>query len=78
MKRVQRLLNLRAPIREGYFPKLNSQVASRGWPARFDNTTLKDLRRESEQIIADIDDMERWRDRIFSAFHSGFIMLVIQ
>jgi hypothetical protein len=32
LARVGRLNNFRVPIAEGYFPKLDSLVASRSWP----------------------------------------------
>lgn len=37
LPRVRPFDNLRAPIEEGYFPKLDSQVASRSWPGKFDS-----------------------------------------
>ena len=40
LQRVKRLINLREPIVEGYFPKLDSLVSSRVWPARASNTML--------------------------------------
>lgn len=41
LQRTKRLLNLREPIPEGYFPKLDSLVSSRVWPARAANTQLR-------------------------------------
>lgn len=73
MKRVERLIDFDQPIKEAYFPKLDSLVASRSWPARVANQTLSNLRREVDQIVVDIDDMKRWRDRIFEAINSGFV-----
>lgn len=52
--RVGRLNNFRAPIPEGYFPKLDSLVASRSWPARISGATLKDLNRELDQVRIDL------------------------
>lgn len=52
--RVGRLNNFRAPIPEGYFPKLDSLVASRSWPARISGATLKDLNRELDQVRLDL------------------------
>ncbi|KAK3918237.1 Phenoloxidase 1 [Frankliniella fusca] len=40
LQRVKRLLNFREPIVEGYFPKLDSLVSSRNWPARPSNIKL--------------------------------------
>ncbi|CAH1106364.1 unnamed protein product [Psylliodes chrysocephalus] len=71
MKRVERFIDWRQPIAEAYFPKLDSLVASRSWPARVANQRLSNLRREVDQISTDIDEMERWRDRIFNAISSG-------
>ncbi|XP_030760912.1 phenoloxidase 1-like [Sitophilus oryzae] len=71
MKRVERLINWDEPIREAYFPKLDSLVASRSWPARVKNQRLSDVRREIDGVIVDIDDMRRWRDRIYAAIHAG-------
>ncbi|BET00231.1 Phenoloxidase subunit 2 [Nesidiocoris tenuis] len=72
--RVKRLNNWRDPIEEGYFPKLDSLVASRVWPPRFANTRLNDIDREQEQIRFDLQDLERWRDRIYAAIHSGSVI----
>lgn len=72
LARVRRLNNLREPIMEGYFPKMDSLVASRAWPARADNTVLRDLDRELDQIKNDVSDLERWRDRFYEAIHQGF------
>ncbi|XP_061400199.1 phenoloxidase 2-like [Musca vetustissima] len=74
LPRVTRFNNFREPIAEGYFPKMDSLVASRAWPPRFDNTPLRDLNRELDQINLDISDLERWRDRIFEAIHQGFVV----
>ncbi|KAJ1524517.1 hypothetical protein ONE63_011009 [Megalurothrips usitatus] len=74
MQRTKRLLNLREPIPEGYFPKLDSLVSSRVWPARTANTKLSDIARESDQIQFDLQDIERWRDRIYEAIHTGAVV----
>lgn len=37
----------------------------------------QNINRETERIQFDIEDLERWRDRIFNAIHSGFITDVI-
>ncbi|XP_054739473.1 phenoloxidase 2-like [Anastrepha obliqua] len=72
LARVVRFNNLREPIQEGYFPKMDSLVASRAWPPRFEDTKLSDLNRELDQINLDVSDMERWSDRIFEAISQGF------
>ncbi|XP_068145500.1 phenoloxidase 2 [Drosophila tropicalis] len=74
LARVQPFNNLRDPITEGYFPKMDSLVASRAWPPRFDNTRLGDLNREADQINLEIGDLERWRDRILEAIHQKFVV----
>ncbi|KAK9869376.1 hypothetical protein WA026_003133, partial [Henosepilachna vigintioctopunctata] len=73
LRRVERLTNLREPIKEAYFPKLDSLVASRSYPARVANQTISDLDRAVDQIQQDVSDMERWRDRIYAAIHQGYI-----
>ncbi|XP_023012800.2 phenoloxidase 1 [Leptinotarsa decemlineata] len=73
LKRVERFIDFRAEIPEAYFSKLDSLVASRTWPARVANQKLSNLRREADQIVVDIDDMERWRDRIFNAINTGIV-----
>lgn len=74
LARVLPFNNLRDPIAEGYFPKMDSLVASRAWPPRFESTRLSDLNRESDQLNVEIGDLERWRDRIYEAIHQGFVM----
>ncbi|XP_044757267.1 phenoloxidase 1-like [Coccinella septempunctata] len=73
MSRVERLMSLKEPIKEAYFPKLDSLVASRSYPARVANQTPRNLNRAVDQIQQDIDDMERWRDRIYAAIHQGAV-----
>ncbi|CAH1283386.1 unnamed protein product [Diabrotica balteata] len=74
LKRVERLLDWKKVITEAYFPKLDSLIASRTWPARVANEKLSDLKREADQIVQDVADLERWRDRIFDAIHNGRAM----
>jgi len=69
--RVKRFHNWREPIPEGYFPKLDSLVASRTWPARPAGAVLKDINRPVDQLNFDLQDLERWRDRIYEAIHTG-------
>ncbi|XP_063628353.1 phenoloxidase subunit 1-like isoform X1 [Cydia splendana] len=75
LQRVQRYKDFRAPIEEGYFPKLDSQVASRAWPPRFSGSTIKDLDRPVDQIRADVSQLETWRDRFIQAIEEGAIDL---
>lgn len=69
--RVKRFHNWREPIPEGYFSKLDSLVASRTWPARPAGAVLKDINRPVDQLNFDLQDLERWRDRIYEAIHTG-------
>lgn len=71
MSRTERYMDFRSAIPEAYFPKLNSLISSRTYPARVANQKLSNLRRETDQVIVDLEDMERWRDRIFDAINSG-------
>ncbi|KAL3272975.1 hypothetical protein HHI36_014432 [Cryptolaemus montrouzieri] len=73
LRRVERLINLREPIKEAYFPKLDSLVSSRSYPSRVANQVITNINRELDQIQVDIDDMERWRDRIYSAIQQGYV-----
>lgn len=72
MPDVERFSNFRAPIREGYFPKLDTLVANRAWPARPDGAVLSSLNRVAQGINLDIATVEQWRDRIVQAIESGF------
>lgn len=72
-QRVERWIDWKNPIPLAYFPKLDSLVASRAYPARVANQTIQDLRIEAEQVYLDVDSMYRWRDRIFGAIHQGFV-----
>ncbi|GLH09004.1 Phenoloxidase subunit 1 [Gryllus bimaculatus] len=76
LARVQRLLNWRKPIEEGYFPKLNAIIATRVWQPRPANSVLKlsDISRDDMQLDFDILDLERWRDRIYAAISSGKVL----
>lgn len=74
LARVGRLNNFRAPIAEGYFPKLDSLVASRSWPPRISGAMLKDLNRELDQVRLDLSDLERWRERFYEAVNQGSVV----
>lgn len=73
MPRVTRLNNFRAPIPEGYFPKLDSLVASRSWPPRTSNALLRDLNRRLDEVNLEIPTLERWRDRFLEAVGQGSV-----
>jgi hypothetical protein len=63
-------MNLREPIPEAYFPKLDQMVAGRAWPARPAGFTLSDIDRNADQLRFDLSDLERFRDRIIEAIHT--------
>lgn len=71
MSIVERFSNFRAPIKEGYFPKLDTLVANRSWPPRPDGVTPSAIRRASDGLNLDIATMEQSRDRIIEAINSG-------
>ncbi|CAH2093356.1 unnamed protein product [Euphydryas editha] len=73
--RPRRFNDFRQPIEEGYFPKLDSQVASRSWPPRFAGSTIQDLDRPVDQIRSDVSQLETWRDRFLQAIESMAITL---
>ncbi|XP_073947884.1 phenoloxidase subunit 1-like isoform X1 [Choristoneura fumiferana] len=75
LARVERYQDFRGAISEGYFPKLDSQVASRAWPPRFAQTRIQDLDRPVDQIRADVVQLETWRDRFLEAIEAGAILL---
>ncbi|KAH8363104.1 hypothetical protein KR084_005364 [Drosophila pseudotakahashii] len=78
MARVQPIMDLDDPIAEGYFPKMDSSVASRSYPPRFDDTLLRDVDRPGNQVKVAIDDVKRWRERIYDAIHQGYVFDVHQ
>lgn len=61
------LSNLREPVPEAYFPKLDQTVAGRAWPARQVNTLLSDISRNADQLRFSLADLERYRDRFVEA-----------
>lgn len=67
MPRAVGFNSLREPISEAYFPKMDSLVASRAWPARAANTKLSDLDRQLDQIQTDVSDLENWSSRFMEA-----------
>lgn len=75
LARVARYTNFREPIAEGYFPKMDSQVASRAWPPRFAGTNIRDLDRPVDQIRAEVGQLETWRDRFVQAIERGSVQL---
>ncbi|XP_067015385.2 phenoloxidase 2 isoform X2 [Anabrus simplex] len=73
LSRAKRLINWDEHIKEGYFPKLDSLIASRVWPPRQAHSVLHDINREEQRIVFDIQDLERWRDRLYQAIHTGWV-----
>jgi tyrosinase len=71
---VDRFSNFRVPIREGYFPKLDTLVANRAWPARPDGAIPKTLVREADDIRLDITEMETSLGRFNKAVQDGFVI----
>ncbi|XP_061391535.1 phenoloxidase 2-like [Musca vetustissima] len=71
LKRVEVINNFRAPIADGYFPKLLSSVNNRTYPGRVANAVLRDMKRPNN--VVDVADLERWRDRIMAAIDQGYV-----
>ncbi|XP_022907908.2 phenoloxidase 1-like [Onthophagus taurus] len=57
------------PIKEAYFPKLDSQVAARVWPARMENQQIRNINRDN--ISATIGELIQWNSRIADGIDSG-------
>lgn len=72
--RVKPFNNLRERIPEGYFPKIIRGVNNRAYPARVSNSMLQDLTRVEDDTYVQIDEVERWRDRIHNAIDQGFVV----
>uniref|UniRef100_A0A6P7G6C7 Phenoloxidase 1-like n=1 Tax=Diabrotica virgifera virgifera TaxID=50390 RepID=A0A6P7G6C7_DIAVI len=72
LKRVEKFTNFNDPILEAYYPKLNSMVANRNYPARVSNMRWQNLQRDLEEVFVDVEQMERWRHRIYNAIHRGY------
>lgn len=66
--------SLREPISEAYFPKMDSLVASRSWPARSANTKLSDLDRQLDQIQMDVSELESWSARFVEACNADSVL----
>ncbi|KAF7994704.1 hypothetical protein HCN44_004176 [Aphidius gifuensis] len=71
---VKSLLNLREPIAQGYFPKLNSSVASRDIPSRPVDLSLKDVNREDDGLRVTVADLEQWKEKIHNAILSDAVV----
>ncbi|XP_023313615.1 phenoloxidase subunit 1-like [Trichogramma pretiosum] len=75
LRRVVPLSDLKATIPEAYFPKLDSMVAGRSWPARPKDFVLSDLDRKVDQLKFSIDDIVRFKDRIVEAIRTRRVLL---
>ncbi|CAL4063450.1 unnamed protein product, partial [Meganyctiphanes norvegica] len=79
LNRVVKLNNWREPIPEGYFPKLTINNSAKQYGTRPDNMMLQDFTRidKVDEPLPfapfDINDMERWRTRLFDAIHKGYM-----
>jgi tyrosinase len=69
LNRVERLKDFDEPIKEAYFPKLDSVVASRSYPARVANMKLQTVDRVVDQIRQDVNDLKMWSNNIINAIH---------
>ncbi|XP_001661891.2 phenoloxidase 2 [Aedes aegypti] len=74
LARVKNLSNLREPIPEAYFPKMIRSSNARSYPGRHANITLQDVNRVDNNTNVQVNDLERWRDRILEAIDQGFVL----
>uniref|UniRef100_A0A1B0DKN7 Uncharacterized protein n=1 Tax=Phlebotomus papatasi TaxID=29031 RepID=A0A1B0DKN7_PHLPP len=74
LHRTTRLNNFDKPLNEPYFPKLNTTVGSRNYPARFADSVLDDLAREKDKLTVDKSALSRFRDRILEACDKGYAL----
>ncbi|KXJ82708.1 hypothetical protein RP20_CCG011780 [Aedes albopictus] len=74
LARVKSLTNLREPIPEAYFPKMIRSSNARSYPGRHANITLQDVNRVDNNTNVQVNDLERWRDRILEAIDQGFVL----
>lgn len=68
--------NLRAPIREPYYPKILRSANNRTHPARYPMMVLSDVNRTADQVNITIADMELQLSRIIRSIDDGFVMSV--
>lgn len=73
---MERLIDFNEPINLGYFPKLDGIISGRTWPGRVANLKMQDIKRGFEEITVKLGDMERYRQRIYDAIHSGTYRMV--
>ncbi|XP_022907906.2 phenoloxidase 2-like [Onthophagus taurus] len=71
MRRVERLTDWQTGLNEAYFPKIDSLVASRAYPARVKDQKMRDVNRR--ELNVDVEDIVRWRDRMYQAIDQGYV-----
>lgn len=74
LKRVKPLTDLRKIIPEGYFPKIIRSTNNRAYPPRTANSVLLDIDRPDDGAVVQVGDLERWRDRIYTAIDQGYVV----
>ena len=67
---VERFYDFKKPINEAYFPKLDNSVASRNWPFRVAESTLKNINRTADEITQDVNDLQIWYNKIHEVIQS--------
>lgn len=72
LPKVKVFSNLREQIYEAYFPKLIRSSNQRGYPARQTGSLMNDLNRQ--EGVIEVNDLERWRNRVIDAIDSGFVL----
>ncbi|XP_030032401.1 phenoloxidase subunit 1 isoform X2 [Manduca sexta] len=75
LPQVKPFSDFSAPIEEGYFPKLDSQVASRTWPPRFAGSVFRNLDRTVDQVKIDVRKLFTWRDQFLEAIQKMAIKM---
>lgn len=73
LARARPLNNFRDPVPEAYFPKIIRSTNNRAYPPRVAHTVLTDVNRVADNSVVEVNDLERWRDRIFEAIDKGFV-----
>lgn len=66
--------DFRQIISDGYFPKLTTTTISRNVPPRQNDVYWRNLRRNEDDLVVTVNDLERWRDRIIGAIDKGFLV----
>lgn len=74
LAKVRPFNNFREPIVEAYFPKIIRSSNNRAYPPRVSNTVLSDVNRLADNTFVEVNDIERWRDRIYDAIDRGVVI----